>query len=138
MKARICQLDPSPNNIIVNPAEHKLWCVDYELCAPFGAMEDVLISFSLTNAKEVEILKSALNTAGCSLRPAYIKDFKEDYSVWMTSVVIANLKKRSTVQAGLKRGINNSTDYIRRGINKAVRLMQKIPFISIVSRLKNL
>jgi tRNA A-37 threonylcarbamoyl transferase component Bud32 len=93
-KERICQLDPSPNNIIVDSKQGRVWYVDYELCAPCGTETEIVDGFGLSTEDERRVLKDAFQTAGCHYKPAHIAEYGDAFNRYMSDILIDNLKNR--------------------------------------------
>jgi tRNA A-37 threonylcarbamoyl transferase component Bud32 len=99
---RICQLDPSPNNIIIDTVQGRVWYVDFELCAPFGTETEIIESFGLRTDEERQVLKHAFQEAGCSYKPAHIVEYGDAYNRYMNALIINNLKRRQHFTGFLK------------------------------------
>ena len=93
-KERICQLDPSPNNIIIDSGQDRVWYVDYELCAPFGTEAEITASFGLSTEEERQTLRQAFQEAGCHYKPPHIAEYGDEYNRYMNALMISNLERR--------------------------------------------
>jgi tRNA A-37 threonylcarbamoyl transferase component Bud32 len=99
---RICQLDPSPNNIIVNSRSGQVWYVDYELCAPFGTEIEITNAFGLSTDKEKQILSRAFQTAACHYRPASMTEYGDAFNRYMNKRLVSDLERRRHLAGILK------------------------------------
>jgi hypothetical protein len=99
---RICQLDPSPNNIIIDSRQGRVWYVDYELCAPFGTEAEIVDGFGLSNDDEKQILQHAFQTAGCQYKPPQIAEYGDEFNRYMNDLMINNFKRRQHFSGFLK------------------------------------
>ncbi len=91
---RVCQLDPSPNNVIINLFSHHVWFVDYELCAPFGTESEITDSFELNSNDERQILTRAFQTAACHYKPASMTEYGDEFNRYMNGRLVEALERR--------------------------------------------
>jgi hypothetical protein len=91
---RICQLDPSPNNIIVNSRSGQVWYVDYELCAPFGTETEITKAFGLSTDKEKHVLSQAFQTAACHYKPASMTEYGDAFNRHMNRKLVDDMERR--------------------------------------------
>ncbi len=94
---RICQLDPSPNNIIVNLFSHHVWFVDYELCAPFGTESEITDAFGLNTDEERQVLSRAFQTAACHYKPVSMTEYGDEFNRYMNRRLVEALERRQHV-----------------------------------------
>jgi predicted Ser/Thr protein kinase len=93
-REQICQLDPSPNNIIINPRSGHVWYVDYELCAPFGTEIEITNSFALSTDEEKLVLSKAFRTAACQYKPSSMTEFGDAFNRYMNTKLLEDLERR--------------------------------------------
>jgi predicted Ser/Thr protein kinase len=93
-REQICQLDPSPNNIIINPRLGRVWYVDYELCAPFGTETEITKSFALNTDAEKKVLSRAFQTAACQYKPASMTEYDDAFNRYMNKRLLYDLERR--------------------------------------------
>jgi predicted Ser/Thr protein kinase len=93
-REQICQLDPSPNNIIIYPRSGRVWYVDYELCAPFDTETEITRSFALSTEEEKQVLSKAFQTAACPHKPASMTEYGDAFNRYMNKRVLEDLERR--------------------------------------------
>jgi predicted Ser/Thr protein kinase len=93
-RERICQLDPSPNNIIINPRSGHVWYIDYELCAPFGTEAEITDFFALDTTEEKQVLSQAFRTAACQYKPASMAEYGDAFNRFMNGKMLGDLQRR--------------------------------------------
>jgi tRNA A-37 threonylcarbamoyl transferase component Bud32 len=101
----ICQLDPSPNNIILDKASSRAWYIDYELCAPFGTEAEIMDGFNLDTEEERLVLYRAFRTAGCRYKPAHIEDYGDEFNRYMNDKIVRDMEKRRHVNGFLTHSV---------------------------------
>jgi predicted Ser/Thr protein kinase len=93
-REQICQLDPSPNNIIINLRSGRVWYVDYELCAPFGTETEIAESFALRTDEEKKVLSQAFRTAACQYKPESMMEYGDAFNRYMNRRLLDDLGRR--------------------------------------------
>jgi len=107
----ICQLDPSPNNIILDKASERAWYIDYELCAPFGTEAEIAASYNLHTEEERLVLYRAFRTAGCQYKPAHIHDYGDEFNRYMNDKIVRDMEKRRHVTGFLTHAARRFSRY---------------------------
>ena len=93
-REQICQLDPSPSNIIINLRSGQVWYIDYELCAPFGTEAEITDFFELGSNEEKQVLSKAFRTAACQYKPASMTEYGDAFNRHMNGKMIEDLQRR--------------------------------------------
>ena len=119
---KVCQLDPSPNNVIVNLPSSRVWYIDYELCAPFGTESEITNTFGLNTDEEKQVLSRAFQTAACQYKPASMTEYGDAFNRFMNKKLIEALEHRQNLRGVFEFLGYKMRHFWQRAIQKADRV----------------
>jgi predicted Ser/Thr protein kinase len=120
-REKVCQLDPGPNNIIVNLPTRRVWYIDYELCAPFGTESEIADAFALRTDEEKQVLSRAFQTAACRYKPAFMTEYGDAFNRFMSKRLIESLERRRKLTGAYEFFVYKLRRFWQRAIQKADR-----------------